>query len=65
VYYVNEIGRFIVGDSASVFLSHSKKRGPDRVTLKRVSVNEKPLSALLAISKTGHAPTEDPDDFKD
>jgi hypothetical protein len=65
VYYVNDIGGFIVCDSASVFLSHSKSGEPDRVTLNRVSVNEKSLSAPLAISKTGHAPTEDPDDFKD
>jgi hypothetical protein len=43
VYYVNEIGEFVVGDSASAFLSHSKSGEPDRVTLKRVSVNEKVL----------------------
>jgi hypothetical protein len=30
-----------VGDSASAFLSHSEGGEPDRVTLKRVSVNEK------------------------
>jgi hypothetical protein len=65
VYYVNEIGGSVVGDSVSAFLSHSRSGEPDRITLKRVSVNEKSLSAPLAISKTGHASTEDPDDFKD
>jgi hypothetical protein len=71
VYYVNKIGGFVVGDSPSAFLSRSKSGEPDQFTLKRVSVNEKSLSAPLAISKTGHASAEDPDvgrfkdDFKD
>jgi hypothetical protein len=43
MYYVNEIGELVVGDPASAFLSHSKSGEPDRVTLKRVSVNEKVL----------------------
>jgi hypothetical protein len=51
VYYVNEIGEFVAGDLASAFLSHSKSGEADPVTLKRVSVNEKSLSAPPAISK--------------
>jgi hypothetical protein len=43
VYYVNEVGGFVVGDSAYAFLSHSKSGEPDQVTLKPVSVNEKVL----------------------
>jgi hypothetical protein len=43
VYYVNEVGGFVVGDLASAFLLHSESGEPDRVTLKRVSVNEKVL----------------------
>jgi hypothetical protein len=60
-----------VGDSASAFLSHSKNGKSDRVTLERVSVNEKVPIGTAGNFKTGHAPTEDPDvgrfkdDFKD
>jgi hypothetical protein len=46
VYYVNEIGGFVVGDSASAFLSYSKSGEPDPVTLKGVSVNEKVLIGI-------------------
>jgi pantoate kinase len=71
VYYVNGIGGVVVSDSASSFLSRSKSGEPDRVTLKRLSVNEKVLLGAAGNFKTGHAPTEDPDvgrfknDFKD
>jgi hypothetical protein len=41
VYYVNEIGGFVVRDSASAFLSDSESGELDRVPLKHVPVNEK------------------------